>query len=267
MKSILLLVHDDSGQEGRLQVALDLTRGLRGHLTCLDVSIAPEVMDDYVSLGGAALLMEDERAAEARNRKRIEPRLAHEDVPWDWIDGAGNRGDQVVRAARLSDIIVVSEKLPNFATHDMANLPGELLIRTNRPILAVPEDATGLDLTGTAVVAWDGSPEAEAALRAAVPLLQLAKSVTLLEIDDGSVALPAGDAATYLSRHGVKPVVSTLAAGGNSASTVILNEIGNQAADYLVMGGFGHARLTEALFGGVTRRMLAECPVPTLLAH
>ncbi|WP_426258293.1 universal stress protein [Sphingomonas sp. DC1600-2] len=267
MKSILLLVHDDSGQEGRLQVALDLTRGLRGHLTCLDVSIAPEVMDDYVSLGGAALLMEDERAAEARNRRRIEPRLSHEDVPWDWIDVAGNLGDQVVRAARLSDIIVVSEKLPNFATHDMANLPGELLIRTNRPILAVPEDATGLDLTGTAVVAWDGSPEAEAALRAAVPLLQLAKSVTLLEIDDGSVALPAGDAATYLSRHGVKPVVSTLAAGGNSASTVILNEIGNQAADYLVMGGFGHARLTEALFGGVTRRMLAECPVPTLLAH
>lgn len=267
MKSILLLVHDDSGQEGRLQVALDLTRGLRGHLTCLDVSIAPEVMDDYVSLGGAALLMEDERAAEARNRRRIEPRLSHEDVPWDWIDVAGNLGDQVVRAARLSDIIVVSEKLPNFATHDMANLPGELLIRTNRPILAVPEDATGLDLTGTAVVAWDGSPEAEAALRAAVPLLQLAKSVTLLEIDDGSVALPAGDAATYLSRHGVKPVVSTLAAGGNSASTVILNEIGNQAADYLVMGGFGHARLTEALFGGVTRRILAECPVPTLLAH
>lgn len=151
MKSILLLVHDDSGQEGRLQVALDLTRGLRGHLTCLDVSIAPEVMDDYVSLGGAALLMEDERAAEARNRKRIEPRLAHEDVPWDWIDVAGNLGDQVVRAARLSDIIVVSEKLPNFATHDMANLPGELLIRTNRPILAVPEDATGLDLTGTAL--------------------------------------------------------------------------------------------------------------------
>lgn len=267
MKSILLLVHDDSGQEGRLQVALDLTRALRGHLTCLDVSIAPEVMDDYVSLGGAALLMEDERAAEARNRKRIEPRLVHEDVPWNWIDAAGNLGDQVVRAARLSDVIVVSAKLPSFATHDMANLPGELLIRTNRPIIAVPEDATGLTVTGNALIAWDGSAEAEAAMRAAVPLLALAGSVTLLEIDDGSVTLPASEAAAYLSRHGIKPVVSTLSAGPERASSTILAEIGNQAIDYLVMGGFGHARLTEALFGGVTRRMLADCPVPVLLAH
>ena len=37
MKNILLLVHDDAGQEARLQVALDLTRALGGHLTCIDV--------------------------------------------------------------------------------------------------------------------------------------------------------------------------------------------------------------------------------------
>lgn len=267
MKSILLLVHDDSGQEGRLQVALDLCRGLRGHLTCLDVSIAPEVMDDYVSLGGAALLMEDERAAEARNRKRIEPRLAHEDVPWNWIDTAGNLGDQMVHAARLSDLIVVSAKLPSFATHDIANLPGELLTRTNRPIFAVPESTIGLNLAGNALIAWDGSAEAEAAMRAAVPVLSLAASVTLLEIDDGSIALPASDAATYLSRHDIKPVVSTLPTSAGGIGATLLAEIRNQAIDYLVMGGFGHGRLTEALFGGVTRRMLAESPIPVLLAH
>lgn len=267
MKSILLLVHDDSGQEGRLQVALDLCRGVRGHLTCLDVSIAPEVMDDYVSLGGAALLMEDERAAEARNRKHLEPRLAHEDVPWNWIDATGNLGDQVVRAARLSDLIIVSAKLPSFATHDIANLPGLLLTRTNRPIFAVPESSGGLNLVGNALIAWDGSAEAEAALRAAVPLLALAGSVTVLEIDDGSIALPASDAATYLSRHGIKSAVSTLTANVGGVGATILTEIHNQAADYLVMGGFGHGRLAEALFGGVTRRMLAESPVPILLAH
>jgi hypothetical protein len=38
MKNILLLVHDDVGQEARLQVALDVTRALTGHLESLDVA-------------------------------------------------------------------------------------------------------------------------------------------------------------------------------------------------------------------------------------
>ena len=36
MKNILLLVHDDHGQEARLQAALDITRAVEGHLTCVD---------------------------------------------------------------------------------------------------------------------------------------------------------------------------------------------------------------------------------------
>ncbi len=41
MKNVLLLVHDDVGQESRYQVALDLTRALQGHLMCLDVTYVP----------------------------------------------------------------------------------------------------------------------------------------------------------------------------------------------------------------------------------
>lgn len=38
MKNVLLLIHDDDGQEARLQVTLDLTRALDGHLTCVSTS-------------------------------------------------------------------------------------------------------------------------------------------------------------------------------------------------------------------------------------
>ena len=41
MKTILVLLHDDGGQEARLQVALDLSRALDGHLICLDVTQLP----------------------------------------------------------------------------------------------------------------------------------------------------------------------------------------------------------------------------------
>ena len=48
---------------------------------------------------------------------------------------------------------------------------------------------------------------------------------------------------------------------------VILDEIRQQKADYVVMGGFSHLRFTEALFGGVTKTMLSEAPVPVFMAH
>lgn len=40
MKTVLLLGHNDAGQEARLQAALDLTRALSGHLICVDIPIA-----------------------------------------------------------------------------------------------------------------------------------------------------------------------------------------------------------------------------------
>jgi len=37
--------------------------------------------------------------------------------------------------------------------------------------------------------------------------------------------------------------------------------------DVLVMGAYGHARLREDLFGGVTRHILKNMTVPVLMAH
>lgn len=51
------------------------------------------------------------------------------------------------------------------------------------------------------------------------------------------------------------------------AGEMILAAAASGRYAYLVMGGFSHSRFREALFGGVTRRMLAESPIPLFLAH
>jgi nucleotide-binding universal stress UspA family protein len=33
------------------------------------------------------------------------------------------------------------------------------------------------------------------------------------------------------------------------------------------MGAYGHSRMREAVFGGVTRDLLRDSPLPLLLAH
>ena len=266
MKNILVLMHDDVGQEARFQAALDLTRALDGHLTCIDVARPPVVVADYAELGGAAMVLEDERENEAKNRSRMDARLKAENLPYSWIDATGFVSPSVREAATLADVIVLNRDIEH-AYPDMEEIVGEVLIKGGHPVLAVPGDAKGLDVYGHAMVAWDGSAQAEAALRAAVPLLALAGSVTIIEVDDGSIKAPASEAAAYLSRHGIKPVTRRIGGGMDIPSTILLEQIETHKVAYLVMGGFGHSRFVEAMIGGFTRRMLHESPVPLFLAH
>lgn len=266
MKNILVLMHDDVGQEARFQAALDLTRALDGHLTCIDVAVKPVTVDDYATLGGAALLLGDELARESANRARMEERLKVEGVPYTWTQTVGFLSPSVREAAGLADLIVLNRDIED-AYPDMEEVATEVLLKSGRPIVAVPRGCERFDASGHAMIAWDGSTEAEKALRAAVPLLQLASTVTIMECEDGSIKAPAEEAAAYLSRHGVKSIVRRFERSIDIPSTILLDEIEVHGAAYLVMGGYGHGRFTEAVLGGVTRRMLHESPVPLFLMH
>lgn len=267
MKNILVFIHDDDGQEARLQVALDLVRGLRGHLTCVDVVAVPIFVGDYLGTGGDALLLADEKTRESHNASAIQARLAHEDTPYDWIDTTGDPASCVRQASKLADLIVVNRRLDGGWYPDMVEIAAELVLKSRKPVLAVPEGAHRLDVAGNAVIAWDGSDAAEAALRAAVPLLALAGSVTLLQIDDGSVKVPATEAAKYLARHDIRSQVQIEPGHGRKVADIVGTVLASRDAAYLVMGGFDHARWVESVFGGVTRTMLDRSPVPVLLAH
>lgn len=266
MKNILVLLHDDAGQEARLQVALDVTRALRGHLTCLDVVQYP-VIDSLIPVEGQALLLEDERQQEAANRSALRARLSIEDVSWSMDNTMGDLAACVTRAAGLADLIVLNRKLDDRAGPDMRDIATRVVLESGRPVLAVPEAARGLNLLGHAVVAWDGSMPAMAASTAAVPLLKLAASVSILEVGD-ETSSSAEEVAAYLSRHAIHASVERIAQkAGQSIAEAIDIVCQVQGAAYCVMGAYGHSRMREALFGGVTRRMLSSSERPLLLAH
>lgn len=265
MKNVLVLVHDDKGQEARLQAALDVVRAVEGHLICLDVALIPDLIGDPYGVGG--LLLDEERAREGDNRQRLEQRLAVEGLPWTWMDVSGTIASCIAKAAGLADLIVVNRKLDSPSAPDMRSAASETLLSARKPLLAVPENTRGLNLGGHAMIAWDGSDEATAALRASLPLLKLATRITILEIDDGSIATSGEEAARYLSRHDIHATLMTLQAQYPDVGYDIQRQIDAIRPDYVVMGGFGHGRMREAVFGGVSRRMLTESSVPLLMAH
>lgn len=265
MKNVLLLVHDDVGQESRLQAALDLTRALDGHLACVDVSLLPVVAGDYYASTAQAVLLADERTRESENKVRLEARLAHEDVPWDWIDVIGNFANAVLDAAILADIIVLNRKLDGFPFPDTHAATSRILMHARTPVLAVPDSLDRFRMA-RAIVAWDGRPSCAATLRASVPLLRLAEAVEIFTVRDGGAQADPAQAAAYLSRHGVHAVVRIVDGGLHAADQHIAAESEAFHADYIVMGAYGRGRLMEA-FGGVTRRMLDRAKLPILLGH
>ncbi len=265
MKIIALLVHDDEGQDARLAVALDLARAVNGHLSCIEIAV-PEPVG--VPFGGvASVLTVAELEREGANRSRIEARLEAELVSTDWIEMVGDIATSLVQVSALADLIVLDQDVERLRPSHVSSAASEVLVRTGRPILAVSAQTRGFDAGGHALIAWDGSASAVAAMRAAVPLLRRAHAVTLVELDDGSVTIPADDAAVYLARHGILATVQAERPLRETAGDALLERVRRLRASYCVMGAFGHSRVRERLFGGVTRTMLASCPVPLLLVH
>ena len=266
MKNVLLLAHDDEGQEARLQVALDVVRAVDGHLTCLDVVVYPMLAgaDDY---GAVGVLLQEEHEVEGRNKTALQVRLEGTGLAWSWIDSTGTLAGSLEDAAAFADLIVVNRKLEDPLAPDMRSVAGSVLLDAGKPLLAVPQNVRSLDVDGHVFVAWDGSEASIDALRAAIPLLKLASRVTILEIEDGSTVIPGEEAATYLSRYGVVSELRLVRPHATGVAATVLREIAQHHPDYLVMGGFGHSRLREALLGGVTRQMLTECPIPLFVVH
>ena len=174
MKNVLMLAHDDSGQEARLQAAVALVKALDGHLTCLDVSEMPIAFVDAFSQAGLSAALVDTRDREAANRIRIEKRLLQESISWDWLEAVGDLADRLKRTAGLADLVVLNRRL-GAGSPRMEHIAAEILLRAHRPVLAVPEELSHLTLAGArAMIAWDGSDEVVQALSVSVPLLLLA---------------------------------------------------------------------------------------------
>ncbi|MDO7835998.1 universal stress protein [Sphingobium sp. HBC34] len=271
MTTILLHIHDDLGMESRLQAACDLARAASAHIQCVQVTPMLETIAAGAGdgLGYAPAIAAELHAIDETFRTRIEARFAQEDVAWDWRQMEGDSLPNLLAAAKLADVIVAS--LPAMGQGgggDPLPIAADLALGGRTPVLAVPLAAEGWAVTGRALVAWDGSPAAAAALRAAVPLLRLAEAVEIVTIGaDGATTFPATDAPAYLARHGIKAQLHVRPHGDRTVEAALRDMITALRADWVVMGAFGHSRWRELIFGGVTRSLLRTAPVPLLLAH
>ena len=105
-----------------------------------------------------------------------------------------------------------------------------------------------------------------------MPMLIKAEEVTLLIIDaERNAELhgdePGADMAAYLARHHVRVDLQRVTSAGVPIAEVIVAHAQDAQCDMVVFGAYSRPKLSEALFGGVTRTLLAEVPVPLFVSQ
>ena len=174
----------------------------------------------------------------------------------------------VSASARLYDLTIVQQAEPGQDTFDNT-MPQEILFQSGGPVLFIPYTHKGPFEPKRIGIAWDGSRLAARALRDAVPLLARAQAITIISVNEAQAPSDPSAAAltAHLARRGLAAHIERMTADHADIQPLILSIAADAGLDLIVMGGYGHSRLQERIFGGVTRGMLQSMTVPTLMSH
>jgi nucleotide-binding universal stress UspA family protein len=272
-----IMVHVDSlsGSVERTRFAVDLARQFDAKLIGLTagvprlpfemrnaavgtVSIGP----DYSALDRKRIEAEFTKAAtsfkEATQGSRLET---------EWRAIFDSPSAAVIHAATAVDLVILGAGDQSLIGDFSALSAGDVLFHTGRPILLVPPGRDRVEIT-TVVVAWKESPEAQRAIADAIPFMKRASNVVIVEVNErGGGPRSLVDPQAFLVGHGITAKTQVLPSGEGGIAAQVTAFANSSEADLIVAGGYGHSRLREWVFGGVTRELLARSPIPCLFSH
>ena len=229
----------------------------------------------YFTTGEQAQKVLDEGQAAVKNRvaeveAEFRAAMQNRAAAIEWRCAEDFPARFIVQQARAADIIIVGEGGRDpLGDPFMQADPGDLLMQTGRPLLVVSDTCDWLDLRNV-LIAWKDTPEARRAVADALPILREAKDVMVAEIaeDDDKPAALSGvkDVVAWLSRHGVLASGQVPDECGHATAQLgrIASEVG---AGLVVAGAYGHSRLREWVFGGVTKELINPSKRCSLLSR
>lgn len=287
IKTILVPATASDADNAVFASALAVARPFSAHINVLHVRIDAAAMAvTMASEGGGSTLVGGlierlEAEAEAREqharalfdsfcaRERLElaanpPGPAGPSA--QWMRQVGAEPSWITEHGRAADLVVIGRPIDGDGV--APETIETALLDSGRPLLIPPP--TGMTVVPeTIVIAWKATREAARAVTAASPFLSLTKRARILTIaEEGDLSSEEGrELMANLRWRGIEVSAERLEPDErNPADTLISAAAESQAL--LVMGGYGHSRLREWVFGGFTNHVLqTAAPIPVLIVH
>ncbi len=191
----------------------------------------------------------------------------------EWQAPTGNAIGQAVLHARHSDLAIIGQPPRDEAQEAFAaELANAVVTRCGRPVLFVPSVGEYPTIGERVLIAWKDSRESARAVADGLPLLKDAKKVFAVAVtpkSDETAREKFTDAqlSTFLRRHDVEATVRRIFAADIDAGELLLSQAADFGADLIVMGAYSRPRLSELVWGSVTRVMLSSMTAPVLMSH
>lgn len=275
VKDVLAVVLDPVEDEAAIAMAESIVAASEARAAALIVSI--QLGSSFAEPAALSRVLEDiakgPKAAAAVVREKIAERLRGSAAKFELRDVVAESAlwDRAVIAhAQLSDVVILRRATE--AEHARRALAEAVLMQAGRPVLLTPPGWKREQSWERVVVAWNAKREAVRAVNDAMPFLKAAKKVSVVTIDalptpSGHGQAPGRDLAASLAHRGVEVELRNVDGLGRSEARALLDEAIAVNAGMIVMGGYGHARAAEFVFGGVTRELMLSSLIPLLLSH
>lgn len=286
-KTIMASLTGLSSDRTLLEAAVAAARIDGGHIQCLHTRIdavktaaqASFILPHHPSnLHGLLQKIATEEDGRSRHAKQVfdEVRKRHAIVLGDTPTESA-----LISIAWKEEVSFLNETLHEARYHDLIVMARDeelaserilsVLMQSGRPLLLAPEKP--VEVIGKKVaVAWKATAEAARALTAASFILSRAEKVVILSVSedeagDDSDRVSAEHLARQLAWQGIAAEVRMSYSPSVATSQALLDMAYDSDADLLVMGAYGHNRMQELIFGGVTRDLLAGSALPIFMVR
>ncbi len=276
MKSILVPVENHDLIESTLETAWRAAEHFSGHIEGFALRALPDPFITPDSVAGAMVYAATVTANTDAVREAREVFMAAMErrgtdaagVSFAWLEEEGPYADSFVGTrGRVFDVIVLGRPT-TAATGPRRTTLEAALFDSGRPVLIAPPDPAAT-FGEVLTVAWNKSAETARTVAFALPLLHRAKRTVIVAMEGGHVSGPSGeDLARYLGRNGIATeVVRIERSSGRGMGIAILEKAAEFGSDLLVKGAFTQSPISQLIFGGATREILAEANLPVFMAH
>lgn len=276
-KDILVYLDEGDSNTERVSLAISIAKEDNARLT--GVALIPEpslitrVQED---VAGAKKTITTSRKQAKAVLEEFTQRLIDEELPHHCklIEcKEAQAAHELALLARNFDLSIMRQANPDCANASLIKDVNDAVVRSSgRPVLIMPYIGAHSIPCQRAVIAWNGSAASASAVNEALPMLKEMEEVIILVVDTDQQTRtngeqPGDDISGHLNVHGIENRVVHALSDESSTTDAILNNLSDEGADMLIMGGYGSSKLKEILQGSITRPLLDMMTVPVFMSH
>lgn len=277
IKTILVYLPSEKNAAATLEPVLKIASARHAHVIGLHLTPDLPVYGEFpaeVSQEVIERLQKSGNDAAAAAKRAFEETFKSSSVTHEWrgfIASYVMGADLIAQQGRSVDLIVCGK--PSEEIRDAwSDFAETALMGCGRPVLIVPPDTSIKQIGSQPVIAWNGTRESARAVFDSIDLIQGAATVRIVTFIENETQRAAAEASgtplvAALGRHGIHAAFEVSYATGSGTGEAILGKLLDEGCDLLIMGGYSRSRFREMIFGGVSRDILRDTWVPTLVSH